>query len=194
MNQTTTLPAINRTEVLLHIRQVSPVATFKIITPEQGRYLIPLEPKVFQPSDSKKTIKQTEKSMERTAKGEITQIIIKDENGFWFPTPETNRDSSKMSAVKKRIYDELVRFTNLEAIQPLLKNEDRKTFLNSFKWSDSVLSDKDKERPEQLLVEFNNIFTRQRLDIGYTHNFSIKLTPDTNRPVYSKTQNISVHL
>ena len=98
-----------------------------------------------------------------------------------------------MSAVEKRIYDELVEFTNLEAIQPLLKNEDRKTFLNSFKWSDSVLSDKDKERPEQLLVEFNNIFTRQRLDIGYTHNFSIKLTPDTNRPVYSKTQ-ISVHL
>ena len=60
--------------------------------------------------------------------------------------------------------------------------------------SDSALSDKDQERTEQLLVEFNDIFTRHRLDIGYTHKFSVKLTPDTNRPVYSKTQRISIHL
>ena len=99
-----------------------------------------------------------------------------------------------MSEVEKRIYDELVKFKNLEAIQLLSKNEERKTFLNAFKWSDSVLSDKDKERTEQLLIEFNDIFTRHRLDIGYTHKFSVKLTPDTNRPVYSKTQRISIHL
>ena len=88
-----------------------------------------------------------------------------------------------MSAVEKRIYDELVKFKNLEAIQPLSKNEGRKTFLNVFRWSDSVLSDKDKERTEQLLVEFNDIFTRHRLDIDHTHKFSVKLIPDTNRPV-----------
>ena len=83
---------------------------------------------------------------------------------------------------------------SLEEIQPLLKHEGRNSFLNSFKLSDSVLSDNDKERTEQLLVEFNDIFTRQRLDIGYTHKFSVKLTPDTNRPVYSKTQRTSFHL
>ena len=178
----------------MHIRQDSPVATFEIITPEQARYLIPLEPKLLPSSDSKKTIKQIEKSIERTAKGEINHITIKHENGFWFPTPETNPHTSKMSEVEKCIYDELVNFKNLEAIQPLSKNEDRKTFLNAFKWSDSVLSDKDKERTEQLLLEFNDIFTRHRLDIGYTHKFSVKLTTHTNRPVYSKTQRISIHL
>ena len=153
-----------------------------------------LPSKLLPSSDSKKTIKQIEKSIERTAKGEINHITIKHENGFWFPAPETNPDTSKMSAVEKRIYDELVKFKNLEAIQTLSKNEDRKTFLNAFKWSDGVLSKKDKERTEQLLVEFNDIFTRHRLDIGYTHNFSVKLTPETNRPVYSKTQRISIHL
>ena len=186
-NKTTNLLAINTTEVPLHIRQDSPVATFEIITPEQARYLIPLEPKLLPSSDSKKTIKQIEKSIEKTAKGEINHITQKHENGFWFPTHETNPDTSKMSEVEKRIYDELVKFKNFEAIEPLSKNEDRKIF-NAFKWSDSVLSDKDKERTEQILVEFNDIFTRHRLDIGYTHKFSIKLTPDTNRPVYSKTQ------
>ena len=96
-----------------------------------------------------------------------------------------------MSAVEKRIYDELVKFKNLEAIQPLSKNEDRKTFLNAFKWSDSVLSDKDKERTEQLLVEFNDIFTRQRLDIGYTHKFSVKLTPDKLTCILKNSKNFN---
>ena len=128
-NKTTTLLAINTTEVPLHIRQDSPVATFEIITPEQARYLIPLEPKLLPSSNSKKTIKQIEKSIERTAKGEINHITIKHENGFWFPTPETNPDTSKMSEVEKRIYDELVKFKNLEAIQPLSKNETGKLFL-----------------------------------------------------------------
>ena len=99
-----------------------------------------------------------------------------------------------MSAVEKRIFDELVKFKNLEAIQPLSENDDKKIFLNASKWSDSVLSDKGKERTEQLLLEFTDIFKRHRLDIGYTHKFSVKLTPDTNRPVYSKTQRISIHL
>ena len=109
----------NTTEVPLHIRQNSPVATFETITPEQACYLIPLEPKLFQSNDSKKTMKQIEKYLERTIKGEINHITIKHENGFWFPTPETNPNTSKMSAVEKRIYDELVKFKNLEAIQSL---------------------------------------------------------------------------
>ena len=166
-SQTTTLLAINTTEVPLQIRQDSPVA---IISPEKARYLIPLEPKLFQSSDSKRIIKQIDKSIERTAKGEINHIAIKHENGFWFPTLETNPDTSKTSAVENRIDDELLKYKNLGAIRPLSKNEDRKTFLNSFKWSDSVLSDKDKERTDQLLVEFNDIFTRHCLDIGYQWN------------------------
>ena len=96
-----------------------------------------------------------------------------------------------MSEVEKRIYDELVKFKNLEAIQPLSKKEDRKTFLNAFKWSDSVLSDKDKERTEQLLVEFNDIFTRHRLDIGYTHKFSVKFTPDKQTCILKNSKNFN---
>ena len=73
---------------------------------------------------SNQTIKQIEKSIERTAKGERNHITIILENQFWFPTTETNPDTEtnpKMSAVEKRIYDELVKFKNLEAIQSLEK-------------------------------------------------------------------------
>ena len=70
-----------------------------------------------------------------------------------------------------------------------LEKRRQENFFNAFKWSDSVFSEKYGERTEQLVVEFNDIFTRHRLDIGYTHKFTVKLSPDTNRPVYSKTQN-----
>ena len=47
---------------------------------------------------------------------------------------------------------------------------------------------------ESFLVEFNDIFTRHRLNIGYTHKLSVKLTTDTDRPVYWKTPRISINL
>ena len=86
--------------------------------------------------------------------------------------------------VEKLIYDELIKFKQLEAIRP---SENQK-------WKDSVLIEADNQRIESLLVEFNDIFTRYRLDIGYTYKFSVKLTTDTDRPEYSKTQRISIHL
>ena len=86
--------------------------------------------------------------------------------------------------VEKLIYDELIKFKQLEAIRP---SENQK-------WKDSVLIEADNQRIESLLVEFNDIFTRYRLDIGYTYKFSVKVTTDTDRPEYSKTQRISIHL
>ena len=66
--------------------------------------------------------------------------------------------------------------------------------MDSFNWHGSVLTDDEKKKTENLLLEFNDIFTRHRLDIGYTSKFSVKLTPDTDRPVYSKNQRVSIHL
>ena len=57
-NQTTTLFAIITTEVPLHNRQDFSAATTEIVTPEQARCLIPLEPKLNFSNDSKKTIKK----------------------------------------------------------------------------------------------------------------------------------------
>ena len=186
--------AINSTEVPIHIRKNSSVATFSVLTPEQARYLIPLEPKLIQSENEKRNTKQISKSIEKTARGEINHITIQSDSEFWFPTPENVEDPSRLAGLEKRIYDELISFRKLETIRPAENGEDRKTFLRSFKWDGCVLSDKDKKRTEQLLVKFNDIFTRHRLDIGYTSKFSVKLTPDSDRPVYSKAQRISIHL
>ena len=63
--------------------------------------------------------------------------------------------------VEKRIYDEPIKFKQLEAIRP---SENQK-------WEDSVLTEADKKRIESLLVEFNDIFTRHRLTLGIRTSF-----------------------
>ena len=81
-----------------------------------------------------------------------------------------------------------------ESIRPLDNVEDGKTFLDCFNWNGSVLTDDEKKKTENFLLEFNDILTRHRLDIGYTSKFSVKLTPDTDSSVYSKNQRVSIHL
>ena len=151
-----------------------------------------LEPKLFQ-TENKKRTEQIAKSVDKAARGNINHIPITQEYQLWFPTQETY-SSSQLVGVAKLIYDELIKFKQFEEIQPSENQREHKTFLNSFAWKNSVLYEADKKRTESLLVEFNAIFTRHQVDIGYTHKFSVKLTPDTDRPVYSKTLNISIHL
>ena len=188
------LMAINTTEVPITIERNTLPATFTIITPEQARYLIPLEPKLLETDNFSKTTKTISKHIEKVAKGQLNHITINHNAKYWFPTPETTEDPSKLTGLEKRIYEELIRFKKREYIRPLDNVEDRKTFLDSFNWHGSVLTDDEKKKTENLLLEFNDIFTRHRLDIGYTSKFSVKLTPDTDRPVYSKNQRVSIHL
>ena len=40
---------------------------------------------------------------------------------------------------------------------------------------------------EELLVKYNSIFARHRLDIGINTDFKVKLTPQHEKPVYSQS-------
>ena len=154
---------------------------------------MPLEGKLFRNENKNTRSKQIAKSIDEIAREKINHIILTKENQLWFPTLETH-SSSQPLGVEKLIYDELMKFKQFEAIRPSENQKDRETFLNLFAWRNRVLTEADKKRTESLLVEFNEIFTRHRLDIGYTHKYSMKLTPDTDRPSYSKTQVTSIHL
>ena len=75
---------------------------------------------------------------------------------MWFPIPETHSSSQQLLGAEKRIYNELIKFKQLKAIRPSENQKDRKTFLNSFVWKDSVLTEADKKRIKSLLVEFRH--------------------------------------
>ena len=45
-----------------------------------------------------------------------------------------------------------------------------------------------------MIVEYNDIFARQRLDIGINNNFKVKLTPKTETPVYTQSLPVPINL
>ena len=63
----------------------------------------------------------------------------------------------------------------------------RQEFLNNFKWDGSQLSCQERAQVEELLVKYNNIFARHRLDIGINNEFKVKLTPKHEQPVYAQS-------
>ena len=52
-----------------------------------------------------------------------------------------------------------------------------------FKWTDSLITGKDRESLEDTIVEFNDIFARHRLEVGMHTQFEVSLTPKDDKPV-----------
>ena len=113
---------------------------------------------------------------------------------FWFPTPDHPGDPATHTPIQNRILREIKELEEIQKLDPNNSEEERKTFLQSFKWDDSQLSEDDKKDIEEILIEFNDIFARHRLDIGNNHDFKIKLTPKTDDPVYSQSLPCPINL
>ena len=45
-----------------------------------------------------------------------------------------------------------------------------------------------------MLVEYNDIFARQQLDIGINNSFKVKLTPKDERPIYTQSLPVPINL
>ena len=82
----------------------------------------------------------------------------------------------------------------LEKLNPQDDEKTRKTFLDKFDWSDTTLTLFERQKVEELLVEFHDIFARHRFDIGTNREFKVKLTPNDDRPVYSQSLPTPINL
>ena len=47
---------------------------------------------------------------------------------------------------------------------------------------------------EETLVEYHDIFARHRMDIGMNTAFTVNITPKNDKPVYSQSLPMPVHL
>ena len=90
---------------------------------------------------------------------------------YWFPTPEQPGDPTTYTPIQKRIFDELVELQTLENLNPHNDEQSRKTFLDNFDWNDITLTLFERQKVEELLVEFHDIFARHRFDIGTNREF-----------------------
>ena len=67
-------------------------------------------------------------------------------------------------------------------------------FLERFDWTDTLLTETEKQAVEDILVEYHNIFARHRMDIGMNTEFKLKLTPKDDKAVYSQSLPMPIHL
>ena len=67
-------------------------------------------------------------------------------------------------------------------------------FLKRFDWTDTLLTDTEKQAVQDILVEYHDIFARHRMDIGMNTEFKVKLTPKDDKAVYSQSLPMPIHL
>ena len=89
---------------------------------------------------------------------------------------------------------EVKELEEIQKLNPTNSDDEREAFLKNFKWDDTQLSADDQKDIAEILIEFNDIFARHRLDIGINHDFKIKLTPKTDEPVYSQSLPCPINL
>ena len=58
--------------------------------------------------------------------------------------------------------------------------------LARFFWTDTLLTETQKQAVENIPIEYHDIFARQRMDIGLNTEIKVKLTPKDERAVYSQ--------
>ena len=116
------------------------------------------------------------------------------EGKFWFPTPENPGDELEHTPIQQRILRELRELQRLEELDPKQDEKSRSQFLSIFKCNDSLIRGEDRENLESILVEFNDIFARHRLDIGMNTQFKVCLTPKNDKPVYTQSLPVPINL
>ena len=61
-------------------------------------------------------------------------------------------------------------------------------------WTDTLLTETEKQAIEDILVVYHDIFARHRMDIGMNTEFKVKLTPKDDKAVYSQNLPMPIHM
>ena len=189
-NGSIAIPVNNFTDHPYKLKKGLHIANFSVMTPEQMKYVKPIDPA--------STWHLLQNDQEQAAHY-ISSLIKTNRNpqnseNYWFPTPENPGNPEEHTPIQKRILRELQALQDLETLHPTTDAESRAKFLENFDWKDSTLTPEEKEKIEELLVEFHDIFARHRFDIGMNEEFKVKLTPKDDSPAYSQSLPAPINL
>ena len=162
----------NTTEWPCIINKNTQIAEFSVVTPEQSKFIKPVDmaiPGMIPEGDPDLVTYLAE--LLRTNKPD------QQNNTFWFPTPESPGNTEDHTPIQTRILTELRELQRREKLNPEDNIESRTEFLKRFDWTDTLLTETEKQAVEDILVEYHDIFARHRMDIGMNTEFKVKLTP-----------------
>ena len=114
-------------------------------------------------------------------------------NTFWFPTPENPWKPEVHTPIQTRILEEIIELKDKEKRNPQESTKSPNKFLNAFDWTDTFQKETKKQAIEDILVDYHDIFARQRMDIGMNTEFEVKLRTK-DKAVYSQSLPMPIHL
>ena len=179
----------NTTESPYLIKKHTKIAVFSVVTPEQSEHIKPVDMAMLSmiPQDDPDLTAYLNELL-RTSKPEQQDHTI------WFPAPENPGKPEDHTPIQTRILNELNELKDKEKLNPQESTESRNKFLKRFDWTDTLLTETEKQAIEDILVEFHDIFARHRMDIGMNTEFKVKLTPKDDKAVYSQNLPKPIHL
>ena len=166
------------------------LANFPIVTPEQTKHMRPVNPTSVRHPLNKNhddVFQYITSLLEISKTDEVNET-------YWFPTPQNPGNEREHTLIQTRILNKIRELEQLKKLNPPEDTNSRDQFLSNFDWTDSTLPPDAKQAVEKLLVEFHDIFTRHRFDIGVNTEFKVQLTPLDNRPAYSQSLPAPINL
>ena len=138
----------NTTESPYLIKKHTQIAEFSVVTPEQSKHIKPVDMAILSmipQGDPDLTAYLNE--LLRTNKPE------QQANTFWFPTPENPGKPEDHTPIQTRILKEVNELKDKEKLNPKESAESRNKFLKRFDWTDTLLTETEKQAIEDILVE-----------------------------------------
>ena len=99
-----------------------------------------------------------------------------------------------MTPLQREIYDQTLQLQRQEKKHPKNKEADKLDFSKKFSWDTCVLNVDQKRQLEEFLVEYHDVFAKQRFDVGYNTELKIKLIPEHPLPVYVQGSPAPIYL
>ena len=179
----------NTTESPFLIKKHTQIAEISVVTPEQSKHNKPVDMAILSmiPQDDPDMTAYLNELL-RTNKSE------QQDNTFWFPTPENPGKPEEHTPIQTRILKELNELKDRKKLNPQESTESRSKFLKRFDWTDTLLTEMEKQAIENILVEYHDIFARHRMDIGMNTEFKVKLSPKNDKAVHSQSLPMPIHL
>ena len=189
IDKTIAVNVTNTTESPYLIKKNTQIAEFAVVTAEQFKHIKPVDTAVL--------------SMIPQGAPDLTAYLNdilrlnkpkQPNNTFWISTPENPGKHEDHTPILTGILKEKNELKDKEKLNPQESTESQNKFLKRFDWTDTILTETEKQTIEDILVGYGDLFARHRPDNGMNTEFKGKLTPKDDGVVYSQSLPMPIYL
>ena len=137
----------NTTESPYTINKNTQIAEFSVVTPEQSKFITPVDMAILSmiPEGDPELITYLTELLRTNKQDQQT-------NTLWFPTAENTGNTEDHTPIQTRILTELRELQQREKLNPKDDRKSRTEFLKRFDWTDTLLTETEKQAVEDILI------------------------------------------